>query len=55
MSEKKKVSSIDGTSRVDHLTRDPARAVRVAAIRDQKRDADRTHSMTLPWFTTRPG
>jgi len=48
MSEKKKtVSFVDGTSRVDRLTRDPGRVTRVEAIRDQMRDADRTHSMTL--------
>jgi transcriptional regulator with XRE-family HTH domain len=47
MSDDKGVSFVDDTTRVDRLVHDPARAARVAAIRKQMRDADRTHSMTL--------
>jgi DNA-binding XRE family transcriptional regulator len=47
VSDEKQVSFVDGTSRAERLARHPARAARVAAIREQMRDADRTHSMTL--------
>ncbi|MHB8187757.1 MAG: helix-turn-helix domain-containing protein [Dermatophilaceae bacterium] len=47
MSDSESVSFVDGTSRVDRLLRDPARATRVAAIREKMRDADRVHAMSL--------
>jgi DNA-binding XRE family transcriptional regulator len=47
MSDKTPVSFVDGTSRAEQLARHPSRAARVAAIRNQMRDADRAHSMTL--------
>jgi len=47
VSDEKQVSFVDGTSRAERLARHPAHAARVAAIREQMRDADRTHSMTL--------
>src|SRR5664280_978723 len=49
------VSFVDGTTRVERLLNDPARAARVAAIREQMRDADRTHSMTLAMVRSAAG
>jgi len=49
------VSFVDGTTRVERLVNDPARAARVAVIREQMRDADRTHSMTLAMVRSAAG